>query len=147
MLESKFHVSNSTNKNMAIESSLFWLIQIWCKCAWFTHFDFTPQPSRAALSSCSHWLKNQFGPVNWVTSLISSKMLPSDLIQLDNPLQIKFCVFYQLCHKKIKKLLNIIKVCPNSIPDWTFQTVCCTQYKTLQEQLGTLMCYWVSPYQ
>ena len=50
----------------------------------------------------------------WVISFISSKMLPSNLIQLDNPPEIKFCAFYKVCHKKFKKILIIKKVSPNS---------------------------------
>ena len=50
----------------------------------------------------------------WVISLISSKMLPTNLIQLDNPPEIKFCAFYKVCHKKFKKLLNIKNFSPNS---------------------------------
>ena len=36
-------------------------------------------------------------------------MLPTNLIQLDNPPEIKFCAFYKVCHKTLKKLLNIEK--------------------------------------
>ena len=54
----------------------------------------------------------------WVISFISSKMLPTNLIQLDNPPEIKFCAFYTVCHKKFKRLLNIKKVSPNSRLDW-----------------------------
>ena len=46
----------------------------------------------------------------WVISFISSKMLPTNLIQLDNPPEIKFCAFYTVCHKKFKRLLNIKKL-------------------------------------
>ena len=54
----------------------------------------------------------------WVISFISSKMLPTNLIQLDNPPEIKFCAFYKVCHKKFKKILNIKKISPNSRLDW-----------------------------
>ena len=37
-------------------------------------------------------------------------MLPTNLIQLDNPPSIKFYAFYKVCHKKLKKLYNIKKV-------------------------------------
>ena len=60
----------------------------------------------------------------WVISFISSKMLPTNLIQLDNPPEIKFCAFYKVCHKKFKKILNIKKVSPNSRLDWDLFRQC-----------------------
>ena len=60
----------------------------------------------------------------WVISFISSKMLPTNLIQLDNPPEIKFCAFYTVCHKKFKRLLNIKKVSPNSRLDWELFRQC-----------------------
>ena len=60
----------------------------------------------------------------WVISFISSKMLPTNLIQLDNPPEINFCVLYTVCHKKFKRLLNIKKVSPNSRLDWELFRQC-----------------------
>jgi hypothetical protein len=37
-------------------------------------------------------------------------MLPTNLIQLDNPPEINFCALYTVCHKKFKRLLNIKKL-------------------------------------
>ena len=34
-----------------------------------------------------------------IISFISSKMLSTNLIQLHNPPEIKFCAFYKVCHK------------------------------------------------
>ena len=60
----------------------------------------------------------------WVISFISSKMLPTNLIQLDNPPEINFCSLYTVCHKKFKRLLNIKKVSPNSRLDWELFRQC-----------------------
>ena len=60
----------------------------------------------------------------WVISFISSKMLPTNLIQLDNPPEIKFYAFCKVCHKKFKKILNIKKVSPNSRLDWELFRQC-----------------------
>ena len=54
-------------------------------------------------STSAHWLKSiQSGELlrYWVISFISSNLLPTNLIQLDNPTELKFYAFCKVCHKK-----------------------------------------------